>query len=254
MPTIQLLLAIMTRHFTLFILLAFVFFISCGQKKQEPKFMYFGLAEALAEKDPQIVSRLTLAGQNLNSIPEEVRGLTNLIDLDISSNQITKIPSWLTELKKLERLNLRVNPIDTLSQTFFDLKNLADLDLWGCKLQSIPSGFGRMKRLKGLNLGANNLDKLPEDISGLDSLTFLSLDLNKFKTVPKVIFALTSLENVHLYNNQISEVSDSISKLKMLGQLTIDNNCLTLRQFNHLKGLLPNCLMGEYNPAMNNCK
>lgn len=220
---------IMTRQI-LYIVLLSLGFSSCSEKK--PKYMYYGLADALNEKKPENVLRLTFINSNLDSVPKEILKFTNLIDLDLSLNKLKSIPTWIIQFEKLQSLDASANMIDTL-----------------------PLGLGKMKRLKSLNLGSNNLEKLPEDFAYLDSLTFLSLDLNKFKTVPKVIFSLINLENVHLYNNQISQVSDSISKLKYLYQLNIDNNCLTCQQFEHLKKLLPSCLMGNYNREMNyNCK
>lgn len=53
--------------------------------------------------------------RNLNNFPSTIDNLTNLTDLDLAQNEITKIPDAIFCLPNLKRLNLSENEITELS-------------------------------------------------------------------------------------------------------------------------------------------
>lgn len=79
-------------------------FVSFGQTEK----VYTSLKEAL--KNPEQVLHLDLSDQSLTKISKKIQKFTNLKTLDLSGNQIQKLPDF-NNLRKLEKLNLSGNPL-----------------------------------------------------------------------------------------------------------------------------------------------
>lgn len=78
------------------------------------------------------VRELNLSGKNLSgSLKAEVRFLSDLEVLNLSSNDFTGLPAEVGQLSKLRILNLSDNPFTGLPQELGNLKNLEVLDLRG---------------------------------------------------------------------------------------------------------------------------
>lgn len=91
------------------------------------------------------------------------KGLTNLIELDLSHNALTVVPRLgLEDCKQLMRLSLRGNRISKIAQDdFYFLTDLNSLDLAECGLEHIhPEAFHTLKNLEYLRLEGNQLRTL----------------------------------------------------------------------------------------------
>ena len=91
------------------------------------------------------------------------RGLTNLVDLDLSGNALASVPtSAVEDCKYLMRLDLRSNPISSVgSEAFTGLSELVHLDLSHCGLEEVhPLAFRGLDSLEYLRLEANRLTTL----------------------------------------------------------------------------------------------
>ena len=91
------------------------------------------------------------------------RGLTNLVDLDLSGNALASVPtSAVEDCKYLMRLDLRSNPIPSVgSEAFSGLSELVHLDLSHCGLEEVhPLAFRGLNNLEYLRLEANRLTTL----------------------------------------------------------------------------------------------
>ncbi|XP_040212513.1 vasorin [Rana temporaria] len=102
------------------------------------------------------IETLKLAGLGLKEVPADLlSGLKNLHDLDLSHNQLSKVPPGLRGLTKL---NLAGNAAISQLQPedFSVLTGLQDLDLSGLNLRTLPKGlFQSSKRLRGISLAQN---------------------------------------------------------------------------------------------------
>ena len=91
------------------------------------------------------------------------RGLTNLVDLDLSNNALSAVPSAaVADCKYLMRLSLRSNPISSVGdEAFRGLHELVHLDLSGCGLTDVHAfAFRGLDSLEYLRLEANRLTTL----------------------------------------------------------------------------------------------
>lgn len=97
------------------------------------------------------------------------RGLSNLIELDLSGNMLTTLPSQtFYDFPLLMKLVAARNPIYVIkSDTFVPLKYLTSLDLSDCHIKTIEEdGFNGLQKLEWLKLDRNKLENIryPETI------------------------------------------------------------------------------------------
>ncbi|XP_071044226.1 leucine-rich repeat-containing protein 24-like [Parasteatoda tepidariorum] len=111
--------------------------------------------------------------------------LSNLIELDISNNFLTWIPSVaLRDTPLLRRLLLSFNPIQRVENDSFSLQShLTVLELSSCQIEAIePRAFDGLKSLEYLKLDGNKLRTLPpEMVKPFSTLYALELHQNPWQ-------------------------------------------------------------------------
>jgi Leucine-rich repeat (LRR) protein len=103
--------------------------------------------------------------------------LTVLVELRLSHNKLTHVPTALGSLPSLQRLDLSHNKLSKLPPELFSHSHLVRLDLRGNSLHKLPSTLGSAAPLESLFLQKNPpLLSLPETLAGLKRLTWLEID------------------------------------------------------------------------------
>lgn len=103
------------------------------------------------------VKSLDLSSQGLASIPSYVFNQTNLEELNVSHNSLTgAIQAEIRNLQNLKILNASYNQMTGVPAEIGQLQNLESLDLSYNKLTGLPHELGNLKNLKILNLTGNN--------------------------------------------------------------------------------------------------
>ena len=118
----------------------------------------------------------------------------SLIIVDLSYNNLLKIPGDLFKLNYIKELNLEHNHINYIQH---QLSLLINLEI--------------------LNLSNNDITQLPNSLFKLLKLQILLINYNKIKIIPIEIGLMKNLEKLNIYNNQINELPTTlcnISKLK----------------------------------------
>jgi internalin A len=170
---------------------------------------------------------LNLADLQLQSAPEWLRDLTDLIRLDLSGNRLTTIPEWFGNLTALTELYLGGNRLATIPDTLGELTALTRLFLHGNRLATIPDTLGELAALTRLFLHGNRLATIPDTLGNLATLTRLSLHGNQLTAVPDTLEKLTALTELDLSGNRLAEVPKSIRRLTALTRLDLSGNQLT---------------------------
>ncbi|XP_044161089.1 LOW QUALITY PROTEIN: vasorin [Bufo gargarizans] len=102
------------------------------------------------------IETLRLAGLGLKEVPADLLSeLKNLHELDLSDNQLSKVPSGLRGLTKLNLAgNVAISQLQL--DDFSGLSGLQDLDLSRMSLRNLPKGlFQSTPRLRGVSLAQN---------------------------------------------------------------------------------------------------
>lgn len=148
-----------------------------------------------------VLRQLTISGQALTEIPEELSEFAKLDKLDLSDNKIRRVSQSLFSMPKLDSINLDKNQIEEVENTFewcindlpcFLFLNLSHnplkgiskdiieridgLELEGCQLSSLPAAD--YSNLKELGLENNNLTILPQELQQARALHSLRLEGN----------------------------------------------------------------------------
>ncbi|KAL6444719.1 hypothetical protein ACFW04_002054 [Cataglyphis niger] len=149
---------------------------------------------------------LSLAGQNLLDLPEEV--LENAIEASITT------------------IDLSRNKLSELSDKMSVVTTVIDLKLTSNHLTHLPEWIGeKYKYLQILDISKNYLKSLPLSISHLRYLQHVDLSFNRFTDIPEAIYDVVSLESLIANDNVIATIDvSSLEKLKKLAILNLANN------------------------------
>ncbi|TDZ13147.1 Adenylate cyclase [Colletotrichum spinosum] len=168
----------------------------------------------------QNLEKFVITNNSLNnSLPDTIRGLSGLRELDIKYNCISNIDS-ISRLPKLETLSAEHNSISQFVGTFDCVRNL--------KLNSNPITKFELSApvpsLKMLNLSACQLASIGETFNNMLNLERLVLDKNYFVSLPAQIGNLSKLEHFSIANNNVAELPTSIGCLTELRVLDVRRN------------------------------
>ncbi|XP_071965027.1 leucine-rich repeat-containing protein 28-like isoform X1 [Antedon mediterranea] len=162
----------------------------------------------------------------LQTLPQDLKFLSNLKELYVPSNKIADLPEDMSELSKLESLDLSMNNLTHIPCCVFDIKSLKTLVLSQNSIVHLPPDIGKMTGLVTLILNHNKLTSLPSDIQNCSSLQTLNLDKNFLSVVPRQITVLHCLEELSITGNNLLYLPMDLGYCANLKRVYADNNGL----------------------------
>lgn len=144
---------------------------------------------------------LDLSRNSFDVVPE-LSALHSLTSLTIAGNNLGSIPEAVFHISTLKFIDVRENKLETLSNAIGLCCKLRGLELSHNRIASVPPEIGNLSRLKVLNCEFNEIRKLPTEMDRLVCLTELSLGSNKLVTIP-LLTSLVKLRILSLGNNTI---------------------------------------------------
>jgi len=179
------------------------------------------LESALAK--PNHVKKLSLARQELQSLPPEVGKLKKLQELDLSYNPIEALPNELGDLAQLESLSLRCTKLKKLPDSFVQLTKLKRLDLssaMDCEdvfrmSPQVAAILGKLPNLVELRIAFMHIKTPPAEVATLTKLRLLDLSFNELTTPPKTL--PPDLIELDLSGNELQALPELGKKLIRLG-------------------------------------
>lgn len=160
--------------------------------------------------------RLVLSNKGLTIFPKCLFKLTNVDELDLSRNQIQKLPDNIGDFSSLRWLDLHSNKLKSVPESIGNLVGLTHLNLANNCLTSasLPSSLGSLSNLKSLNLGMNQLDALPPTMECLVELQELGLFDNLFVKLPDFVKTLRKLTKLNVTRNPLTYVKEKNERMK----------------------------------------
>ncbi|KAI7887221.1 L domain-like protein [Lichtheimia hyalospora FSU 10163] len=134
--------------------------------------------------------------------------LQGLVELDISRNRLTQLPSNLAMLNYLKILNVSANRLATVPTVLYNLGQLEVLNLSQNLITEIPSEMAiRLRRLKTLRMSANRIERIEADLALWEEMEHLQLGSvfggNLLTQVPDQIADMQRLQELDLSHNQL---------------------------------------------------
>lgn len=164
--------------------------------------------------------------RTLLNFPASLDNFSNLIELDISQNNLDKVPDVIFSLKNLKRLKICDNEIKELSASIENLQKLETLNLSRNELTALPSTLCKLGKLRQLYVNDNylNFDGIPSGIGKLGALEIFSASNNQLEMIPEGLCRCGSLKKLNLSSNQLITLPDAIYLLSDLDLLDLKNN------------------------------
>jgi hypothetical protein len=175
------------------------------------------------------INTISLGLYNLSgTVPASVSNFTYLVDLTLSQNSITQIPSSLCSIPALQYIGLGLNKFKgpLLDCLFKDLPSLVYLNLMQNKFTGKIPSFAPLVNLTYLILYENQLvGEIPLSIQDLPNLKRLYLGYNLLSGSINMLTTLVGLERIALNNNGFTgTLSPQFSQLSQLSYVYLFSN------------------------------
>ncbi|XP_015752858.1 PREDICTED: protein flightless-1 homolog [Acropora digitifera] len=143
-----------------------------------------------------IIADLDLSYNDLPRVPEPVYLIASLKRVNLSHNQITEVSSLIDTWTHIEVLNLSRNQLTGLPAALCKLVALKKLFINGNNInfEGLPTGIGKLYNLEIFMAACNKLECIPEGLCRCIQLRKLILHTNCLFTLPEGIHFLTNLE------------------------------------------------------------
>lgn len=169
------------------------------------------------------IEALIISSNAIPNFPAELC-LTNptLTNLDLHTNKLQSVPSEISHLKHLRRLNIAINQIEEIPDSIGELKCLEWLNINDNKLTELPESIGELRNLIKFGIVQNQLEHLPDSIGRLSLLCKLDMRRNQFKWLPGSILKLRDhLESTQTFietreDNLVRTLRPGIGSLKTI--------------------------------------
>jgi len=145
---------------------------------------------------------LILKNNHIETLPTEIKRLTNLKYLNLENNILKEIPS-ISPLQKLVHLNLNNNYLSVLSEGFENLAALARLELLGNSWVELPFEFFKMENLNHFEI-ANLIIIMKDQSEVSEVLPSLPLKLDVKPKNPEIPpeDAIQTILRLHKYSRK----------------------------------------------------
>lgn len=192
------------------------------------------------------LSKISLSLNGLTQIKKVFSGNKQLIELDLSRNDIESIEAGALNLRNLKLLNLggnklkrlcslklpkllnldiSMNKFKILNDTFLiGLPRLRNINLSMNSITNIGNVFSSSNKLKKLDLSANDIESIAEDSLNLPNLINLDLGWNKLKRLNDSFQFTRNLRILNLERNQLSHIENIFSGMDSLIELNLSGN------------------------------
>ena len=155
---------------------------------------------------PDVDRALDLSGMKLGVMPELSLQLPGVTTLDLSGMEVSTpgCEAFLRSFGNVRTLRLSNNPLNVLPSALSSMERLERLELSGAELgESAPVSemLHHLKHLKWLDLSENRLG-WDFDLTGFEALETLDMSHNCLHVWPKGIFESKTLKTLNLAKNQ----------------------------------------------------
>ncbi|HEY8992961.1 MAG TPA: leucine-rich repeat-containing protein kinase family protein [Candidatus Microsaccharimonas sp.] len=160
------------------------------------------------------LKKLTVRG--VKEFPQEVIDYGDRVEiLDMSGNQLTSLPEALKELSNLRVAFFSGSKFREVPVQLAGCESLEMVGLKSCGVEELGD-FVLPEKLKGLILTDNLLSKLPDSIGQYVYLQKLMLTGNQLETLPVTMSALKKLELLRVAGNKLGSAPSWVSELPSL--------------------------------------
>ncbi|MNJ38568.1 Leucine Rich repeats (2 copies) [compost metagenome] len=163
---------------------------------------------------------LYISGHALTELPEKIRYLTELRNLEIFEQDLYRLPEELFELSKLERLKILTADLESIPASISRLKNLRELCIQcgssdrptpgyrvkpkeEISLNCIPPEIGELEQLEQLTIQYTSIHELPLELEKLKRLRVLDLGMCMVNRKPDFLYGMKQLKHINMSRDSL---------------------------------------------------
>ncbi|XP_074638252.1 protein flightless-1 homolog [Acropora palmata] len=164
--------------------------------------------------------------RTVSNMPSKLESLVNLADLDLSYNDLPRVPEPVYLIASLKRVNLSHNQITEVSSLIDTWTQIEVLNLSRNQLTGLPAALCKLVALKKLFINGNNInfEGLPTGIGKLYNLEIFMAACNKLECIPEGLCRCIQLRKLILHTNCLFTLPEGIHFLTNLEELDTRNN------------------------------
>lgn len=189
-----------------------------------------------AHNFPQIISVIDLSNNQIDSLPDELFSLPDLLQLSVFSNNISEIPTSISS-SQLQLLNISDNPIKALPKL---PQTLGLLIAHGCQFDAFPDTVAALNNIICIDFSNNQIKTEIPFLPRAESLYFSGNKISKFpqlgENIKEVDFSHNCITTVNLTHahDELQELDISYNKLKTFNCKVRLNSLFTLKLNNNI--------------------
>jgi hypothetical protein len=158
------------------------------------------------------IKKLDLSDCDIEFLPESIKKLSNLTSIKFRNNKnLTKLPNWLSELRKLEYLDCAgcdIKEVGDLSEC----TNLSELVLdYNKNLTTLPKNIGKLSKLVRITASSCDLREIDDDLVNCGELFLMDVHMNP--KLEKMPIGLSKLPNMVAICIDETNISNQTKKL-----------------------------------------
>ncbi|KAH8285409.1 hypothetical protein KR054_008800 [Drosophila jambulina] len=161
--------------------------------------------EVIETARQELVNVVNLDGNLLLELPSDLHMLSELLtELVLSRNQISYLPTNISQYSKLSILNLSCNLLRELPMELAGLQLLRELDISHNRFDHLPRCIYELQSLGKLLAHDNrikDIDASDQGLGAMQSLHTLNLNNNDIQVVPPLLGNLTNITQLELWGN-----------------------------------------------------
>lgn len=187
---------------------------------------YRAIPEELRGLGKDQIDEIYLKENLIHSLPDWFFvDMGHLRFLCLAGNMIESLPNQIGQLECLETLDLSDNALHRLPHTVGRLRRLTKLVLNGNYIHQLPSEIGHLHRLEELHIRKNRLTNIPVQLSQCTSLEELQMDDNPgLVSIPTRLFNLPALTYVSAERCNLFQLPFTINTATLCFVLLFSNN------------------------------
>ncbi|MGO4106432.1 leucine-rich repeat domain-containing protein [Paenibacillus sp. YAF4_2] len=170
--------------------------------------------------------KLYICGYRLSELPERIRELTELRELEIFEQDLYRLPEGLFDLSKLEHLRILSADLESIPASIAKLKNLRQLSIQCASsdrptpgyqakpkeeigINHIPPEIGQLEQLEQLTIQYTSIHELPLELAKLESLQVLDIGMSLIKKKPDFLKGMKQLKYINVSQDLFGELIES---------------------------------------------
>lgn len=156
----------------------------------------------------------------IQSIPDEIAALKNVVFLYFENNQLSALPRALMQMDSLEGMYFTANRFTEIPPFVFDMTRLKKLQFSKNRIRVLPPAIGQLTELRHFNMSNNQIETIPDSIANLTRLRVCDLSDNRIAALPEAFGRVQIVNQLRVRNNPLASLPAGFATMRATIDIT----------------------------------